>query len=1199
MPGSLRDEKEYPGVAGPAWLQIVPEGISIQWLSVMEFISTLCIEKSSKTDTYTGSPEGHLKTKHKSSNPLTMKKLAFLGLLFQVFLANSFAQSVIPPESELYPRPTIIPKPVEVTGVLEPVISLDGTWNFNPAPPEEFWSNAVDLTSWSDVIVPSHISTQGFSTRWAQKYAYKTIFQVPADFKGKRIFVKFHGTTGQAKAWINGIYLRDHFGGFTTWDCDITDHVTPGQEAILTVGIDDTRQGLSGYNNGGILRDVELVAVPQDHITRLNIETDLDGDYQDAVLKVWIAMAFNKNNSGRVTITLSDPEGRSVPLGVDGITLTRQDPEKLIEIPVSAPMKWDAEHPNLYSLEARVVGGSSANQVVARNVGFREVKRVGKKLLVNGKEVKLRGINRKDIYPLTGRSVPLEFREMDVRIFRAGNINYIRTSHYPTHEEFLDACDKYGMYVESENSVSFARNNVANNPDVTVHYLSQLAEMVERDRSHPSVIIWSIGNESSWGDNVAREAEYVRHEEPSRPVKFSWTHLIPPEIQPGTIDIYSFHYPYWERDMDSGGPLPGKSQETSRQSGTRETDPTEFPVLHDESAHIPVYINEELRRDPGIRNFWGESILRIWEGIFTTEGALGNGIWGSVDNSSIVPADSLVVSRNDWGLIDGWRREKPEYWLTMKAYSPVRVEDRAYANPGAGNQMNIPVRNWFDHTNLNELRIAWSVGGESGQITPPDIEPHAQGNLQIPARQWKDGDVVNLKFSRMGDILVDEYNLPVNPPERHGLPVAEGPAPRIVRNSDRIAVRGNGFEMIFSRSTGLITSGSYKGDAVIVGGPFLHLIGQELGEWTLKSINAVTEGPEAVVNISGSYDIVDVDFKVRIDGKGLITTQYTLGELPPLTRRLVPEGYRRDVGGYWELGVSYVVSSEVDRLSWERKGLWSAYPEDHIGRIKGTAYREGRGHNQQYGEIPSWSWSEDEKDYTFFGRNDPAERGTRDFRGTKENIYSASALLKGSGKGIQALSDGKDYVRLEVIPAQESIIDDTDPRIGYSGTWTGSEGQKHSDTPGSSIEFTFEGTGIIWSGSRNPNGGTVDVYIDGEVESGSLSTTLQRRRGFGAQRNNTDEEEPPPSPPVELFTLAGLSEGQHTIKIALPDDEDNSGIVSFDSFRIVGSGARGNVRFIVNNEWNCPNLAWGNYVKDPILPEKGYTNKVYLKLSDQ
>jgi hypothetical protein len=1129
-----------------------------------------------------------------------MRSAVITGILLNVFLVVSYAQSDIPPESELYPRPAIIPKTVETKGVQKSVISLAGTWKLNPELPEEFWRNSVDFSSWSDVLVPSHISTQGFSVREVQQYAYKLKLQVPPDFAGKRIFIKFHGVTGMAKAWINGTFLKEHFGGFTTWDCDITDYVTPGREAVLTVAIDDKRRGLSGYNNGGILRDVELIAVPHDYITRLNIETDLDENYKDAVLKIRIAMSFNQGNTSQINFTLLDAAGKAVSLAPYRLTLTKENPEKIIEIPVASPLKWDAEHPNLYKLEASVVQDDKTTHSVSKNVGFREVKRAGKKLLVNGREVKLRGVNRKDIYPLTGRSVPLEFREMDARIFSECNMNYVRTSHYPAHEEFLDACDKYGIYVESENSVSFANGQVPNNPELTVLYLSQLAEMVERDRSHPSIIIWSVGNESAWGENVAKSSEYVKHEDPSRPVKFSWSHLIPPEVQPRYIDIFSFHYPYWERDMDAGGPLPEKSQEISRQSGTRETDPTEFPVLHDEYAHTPIYITQELRRDPDINNFWGETIKRIWENIFTTEGALGGAIWCAVDNSSIVPEDRLRVSGFDWGLVDGWRRKKPEYWHTQKAYSPVRIENRVYSNPGADKPLKVPVKNWFDHTNLNEIKITWSVGAESGQITGPDVEPHTEGSFHIPARKWKDGDVVNVKVFRAGDVPVDEFNLPVNPADRPKLPGPQGAAPQIITSNDNITVKGNNFELVFSRHTGLLTSGIYKGVKIIESGPYLNLIGQKPGGWTLKSIDAKAEGQEAVLNITGSYEIADVGFEVKIDGHGLITTQYTLlSELPPLTRKLVADGYNRDVGGYWELGVSYVVSSEVDRLRWEREGLWSAYPVDHIGRNEGIAYREGKGHNQQYGEIPTWPWSEDEKDFTLFGRNDPAERGTRDFRGTKENIYNATALLEGSEKGIQALSNGTDYVRLEVIPAEENIIDDTDSRISYSGEWTNSENQKRSNTSGNTIEFTFKGTGIIWSGSRDQNGGTVDIYIDNKLESGNVSLlAIRGRPGPGAPVSNTSAE-PLPQPPVELFTKTGLSKGQHTIKIVVSNNGDNStGIVSSDSFRILGSGVKGDVRFIVNNEWNIPNLAWGDYVKDPVLPEKGYTNKIYLKFSD-
>jgi hypothetical protein len=970
--------------------------------------------------------------------------------------------AAVVPENKIWPRPVIVPRPTATLGVKHPVVSLDGAWKVNPAPPAEFWSNSVDPESWQDIRIPSHVVPQGIIVSRGREYAFKKRVGIPVDFAGKRILLQLDGVSGQAKAWINGIYLRDHFGAFTTWNCDITDHVSPGKEAWVAVAATDETEGLSFYNSGGILRSVRLIALPQDYLARLNIETDLDSSYRNAVLKVWISMSFNQGNSARVNLTLKDADGKGVRLKPAGVDLTRDKPETIVEIPVAAPVKWDAEHPNLYTLEASVVSGGAAQQAVAKKVGFREVERVGKKLLVNGKEVKLRGVNRKDIYPLTGRSVPPEILDLDVRLFRAGNINYIRTSHYPTNPEFLDACDRYGMYIESENSISMARSAAVSSPELTKHFLSQLAEMMERDRSHPSVIIWSLGNESSWGSNILKEAEYARAEDTSRPLKFSWSHLVPPELQAQVQDIYSFHYPSTRRDLAAGGPVPGGDLEPNRERGT---DPTGYPVLHDEYAHVPVYITEELRRDPGINNFWGHSIKLFWERIFSIEGALGGAIWGSVDNSSIAPEDRLVVSRNDWGLIDGWRREKPEFWLTKKAYSPVRVDGNPLPNPGKG-ELQIPLRNWFDHTNLKELSVRWTVGRESGQLPGPNVEPHALGLLRLPPRAWKDGDEVNLKFFRMGDILVDEYNLSVNPPPPPAVPSPRGPAPAVEDRPDSITVKGAAFDLVFSRQTGLITSGSYKGTRIIESGPLLNLVGQHLGEWASKSISAAQEGAEAVVNISGGYASVDVGFQVRIDGQGLITTRYTLGTLPPLTRQVIDEGYKRDVGGYWEVGVAYVLTSEVDQLAWRRKGLWSAYPDDHIGRNAGVAQREGRGHSQHYGEKPAWPWAEDEREFILFTRNDPGGRGTRDFRSTKENIYFASAIIRGSENRLQAVSDGRDAVRMEVLAAPSGL-------------------------------------------------------------------------------------------------------------------------------------ARGNVRFIINNEYNVPNLAWGNWVKDAIVLKPGYTNQVRMRFGDR
>jgi beta-galactosidase/beta-glucuronidase len=265
-------------------------------------------------------------------------------LLLAVFAPP--ARSMTPPENQVWPRPVVLPKPVATTGVVHPVISLGGTWKLNVDPPADFWSNSTDPASWIDTQVPGQLQAQGIVTK-RKEVAFRTKISVPADYAGKRIFLRFEGVTGRARVWVNGSFIRDHFGGFTVWNCDITDQVAAGKEALLTVGMSENSEGVSSFNVGGMLRDIKLIAVPQDYVARLNIETDFDRDYRDAVLKVWVAVDFHKGENARVSLRMMDPQGKAVPLKSASMDFSSGAPETIAEIPVPAPIKWDAEHPNL------------------------------------------------------------------------------------------------------------------------------------------------------------------------------------------------------------------------------------------------------------------------------------------------------------------------------------------------------------------------------------------------------------------------------------------------------------------------------------------------------------------------------------------------------------------------------------------------------------------------------------------------------------------------------------------------------------------------------------------------------------------------------------------------------------------------------------------------------------------------------------
>ena len=183
-------------------------------------------------------------------------------------------------------------------------------------------------------------------------------------------------------------------------------------------------------------------------------------------------------------------------------------------------------------------------------IGFREIEVVGNRFLINGKQVKLRGVCRHEIDPLLGRVSTAEYELKDVLLAKEANVNFIRTSHYPPSDNFLNLCDKYGIYVEDETAVCFVGSHRTaeyypgsseSSPDFTDRYLSQLKEMVNNHRNHPSVIIWSIGNENTFGDNFKKSYDWVKASDPTRPVIFSYPGLVPDSIK--SYDIISMHYP--------------------------------------------------------------------------------------------------------------------------------------------------------------------------------------------------------------------------------------------------------------------------------------------------------------------------------------------------------------------------------------------------------------------------------------------------------------------------------------------------------------------------------------------------------------------------------------------------------------------------------------------------------------------------------
>jgi hypothetical protein len=893
----------------------------------------------------------------------------------------------------VWPTPILVPIPDSTAGVEKPAVSLNGTWKFTLNPPARFWSNAADLASWKDIAVPGECTMQGFEIARDTEYPFKRAVAIPEDFRGKKIFLRFDGVYSYGRVWANGNLVRAHRGGFTSWDCDITSFVTPGKLAWITAGVTDESDNISWQSNyakhyiGGILRDVRLIALPRDHATGLHVETDFDSAFKDAVLRVTAGMALESARDAKLEFRLKDANGMQVPIHPSSLRLSQREPQAAVGIPVERPTKWDSEHPRLYTLEASVIVNGSVVQTLSRRFGFRSVQARGNQLYVNGDPVKLRGGCRHDVYPTRGRSTTPALDARDARLLKGANFNFVRTSHYPPSEAFLEACDRHGLYVEEETAVCFVNGQhgpqipAQNDPRYTAQFMNQFAEMIERDRDHPCVILWSLGNESEWGANFAREYDYVKAEDGTRPVIFSYPESVPQGVN--AYDVFSEHYPKFDAKFSSPS----------------------LPKLNDEFGHISCYNQNTLRRDPGVRNDWGKSIQEFWKGMFPAQGCLGGSIWASIDEVFMLP--EACAGYGEWGILDGWRREKPEYWLAKKAYSPARIAESYVKNPGSGNPLETPIRNEFNHTNLNEVRIEWRAGSDRGEIRDFNLAPRAAGLLKIPGRAWRNGETLSLEFFGPQGSLLDRYELPVGRPVRNFSP-AQGPAPQVEEDSETLRVAGGDFEIAFSKASGLIRRATYKGHAVLDGGPVLNLAPYGLRNWWLSGLKTAKTSDETVVEMMGSYQregessdelVVYAQFQVRIDGAGLITTNFKVQGLP---QKL------------YEIGVAYILPRDADRLSWSRQALWSAYPPDHIGRKEGMANKLRLEGADEFRVEPSWPWSQDMKDFFLFGKDDSGGRGTNDFRSQKENIWLASCAVSGPGVRARAESDGTHAVRAEI-----------------------------------------------------------------------------------------------------------------------------------------------------------------------------------------
>ena len=424
-------------------------------------------------------------------------------------------------------------------------ILLNGNWKFNwvKSPderPVNFYKPSFDDSRWDEIPVPSNWEMLGYGTpiytnvtypfrnqppfiRSQNGYtnsvepnpvgSYRHTFTLPADWKDKSVLLHFDGAYSAIYVWVNGKKVGYSQGSNNDAEFDVTPYVKAGKENLLAVECYRWSDGSyiedqDFFRFSGIHRDVYLKAVPKLHIRDLYLTADFNDDLSAATLDVRASILNGTAKAAAASLRtiLSDAEGREVGRATDDISLIAKGSESDIisSIAVRRPMLWSAETPYLYTVDFELLDAKGeVIEATTQQYGFRKIEIRDARVFINNQRIFFKGADRHDTHPQYGKAIPVESMIEDILLFKRHNLNTVRTSHYPNDPKMYALYDYYGIYVMDEaDQECHANHSLTRNPSWEAAYVDRGVRMVERDKNHPSVIFWSMGNESGGGANI-------------------------------------------------------------------------------------------------------------------------------------------------------------------------------------------------------------------------------------------------------------------------------------------------------------------------------------------------------------------------------------------------------------------------------------------------------------------------------------------------------------------------------------------------------------------------------------------------------------------------------------------------------------------------------------------------------------------------
>ena len=609
----------------------------------------------------------------------------------------------------------------------ERFLSMEGTWKFNfvkdhQDAPKDFFTLKYDDSQWVDFPVPGLFEVNGYGDKiyknvgysWGPTFksnppyvsetnnytgSYRRTFELPAAWKGQEVFFHVGSATSNLSLWVNGKYVGYSEDSKIAAEFNITKYLKPGKNLIamqIMRWCDGTYlEDQDFWRFTGIAREVYLYARPKTHIKDISI----DQDYQDGkgLLNVDVKVVGGK---AEVETQLLDAKGQQVAEGLQAM--------------VENVNPWSAETPSLYTLIITLKKGTETLEVVTKKVGFRHIEIKGGQLLVNGQPILIKGVDRHELDPDGGYVVPVSRMVQDLKIMKQLNINAVRTCHYPDDPRWYDLCDEYGIYLTAEANVEshgmgYGESTLAKRPDYEKAHLERNQANVISFRNHPSIIIWSLGNEAGYGPNFEKAYDWIKAYDKMRPVQYEQAG------HAGKTDIFCPMYmDYWdcEKYVKTDNPRPLIECEYAHAMGNSIGGFKEYwdmirkyPKF--QGGHIWDFVDQGMRDKSKVTG----------KEIFTFGGDYGR-----------YPASDYNFNCN--GVIAPDRRLNPHAYEVGYYYQSVWITEK---NLKEG-EFEIYNENFFK--SLDDLELVWKVKKHSGRIDVSGIAP--QQRKVISSQEMKE-----------------------------------------------------------------------------------------------------------------------------------------------------------------------------------------------------------------------------------------------------------------------------------------------------------------------------------------------------------------------------------------------------------------------------------------------------------------------------